>query len=143
MKTLIGLLALVVLFTLTACGDSFDAEAEQETLESIAEEIKEAHANSDGEVLRRYLHEGYENFYSDETVALIIARRAWLQGAYYGWTSTVNSSEWMIGPNIAVRKSLQTWQPPDGSEEHWYSTEVFEKEDGQWYLVHQHWSYAP
>jgi len=45
---------------------------------------------------------------------------------------------------VLAYRFLSTWLNPDGSVSHrtpWNCTEVFKRSDGQWRIVHTHWSY--
>jgi ketosteroid isomerase-like protein len=168
MKTLTVFLALAVFFTLTGCGAEdvevtrevevtrivketvieqvevtpvFDVEAEKEILESISEEIDNALTNADLAVLLRYFHEDLKEFYSTAEEQGVADRQSLLDGLVPGTRISSVDEEWIITPDLAVETYQLIWQLPDQPEERYYSTAVYKKEDGQWYLVHSHLTY--
>jgi hypothetical protein len=142
MKISTVFLALVLLFALASCGDDFDAEAERETLEDLSKEYYKAYEVQDMEVHKR--------LEDDEDFELFVGNFGW-QGtataedtvpdpAAVGTDITIESREWMIAPGLAVARSHETWEWPNGYSGEFLLTLVWEKKDDQWYLVHAHMS---
>jgi hypothetical protein len=146
MKTGIAFLALIVVLTLTSCGDDFDAEAEREKLEAMSVEYYDAYEVQDMAVHRRMEDdEDYQLFAASSTWSgIATAEDTAPDPSLVGTEITVDSREWMIAPGLAVARSRETWVWPDGNTGHYLLTMVWEKKDDQWYLVHSHWSpYEP
>ena len=145
MKHLIALLALVVLFTVTSCGGGFDADAEQEKLESILEQLTTATGDTMIEVMDKYVDNDFE-WYLGFGLGNPAVNPNWVEignrGMWFlhSWsqTQTTDSTEWMIAPDLAVVKAKGTWIPHGEQGFDHLTTGVFEKRDGQWYLVHMH-----
>ena len=145
MKTLIALLALIALFTLTSCDGGGDAQADQEKLESILEQLTTITEDTVTEVVDRYVDSEFE-WYIGYGLVNAVAAAGW-DGAdsstlWYSFAKrfvqTTNSAEWMLAPDLAVVKAKGTLTPHDERGFGQLMTGVFEKKDGQWYLVHMH-----
>ena len=137
MKILIAFLVIVVLSTLTACGQDFDVEAEQETLQSIWEEINILIENMNTEVYEKYVAEDFE-FYIAEKDWYGIGPRSYWWHWDEGTMITTDSVEWIITPDMAMAKSDKIIAPPGEKRVDYLIRDVFEKRDGQWYIVHRH-----
>jgi hypothetical protein len=142
MKVLTVFLAIVALLTLTACGDDFDAEAEKAKLEALSEEYYDAYEVQDMAVHRRMEDdEDYQLFFAGSTWSgIATAEDTAPEPGVIGTDITVDSREWKIAPGLAVARSRETWVWPDGNTAHILLTMVWEKKDGEWYLVHSHFS---
>jgi hypothetical protein len=140
MKVLTVFLAIVVLLTLTACGDSFDAEAEKEAVAAVSKKIDDDQAIADREATLAAFHDDLTLFFS------------YPPDNWNSWTRREIGPDWFIEPwaawwedyevlvstDLAVIKGERNDQ--DGTRG--FGTAVFTKEDGQWRLIHYHGSYA-
>ena len=141
MKTLIALLALVALFSLTACSNAsndFDAEAEQETLESSWEEISVALKDGDRDVALKHYHDDWTFFSNPLPGFYEVSRATWVSWIPGISVSIEQPPEWMIGRDLAVRKSFQKWgfSKSAAAGGGFFAVDVFKKTDGQWQLMH-------
>ena len=138
-KNLIVFVTLVSLFTLTSCGtdgNDFDPKAEQETLESIWEEITKALVDGDTEKISKYYHEDWTMLSYVSGWEGQLNRTQFLR-QFGSEKVSVKDREWQIGRDLAVRTSHQTWKCPGYCPVgEYYATDVFRKADGQWFMVH-------
>jgi hypothetical protein len=87
MKALFAFLVLVILFTLTACGDDFDGEAEKEAVVAASFGIDEDMANADREAALAAFHEDLTGFASAPDV-------------YGSWAYQDLGPDWLSEPEI-------------------------------------------
>jgi ketosteroid isomerase-like protein len=73
----------------------------------------------------------------------VLGSQAWYDPDAKGGTITVNERAWMIAPELAVSRSSEIWTI-GGNYRAALVTHVWEKNDGQWEVVHTHISeYEP
>jgi ketosteroid isomerase-like protein len=140
MKKLVSIIALVGLLTLSACSSKsdFDAEAEKKAVVAASVGIDDDLAHADREAVLAAFHDDltFFNSYPEE---------------WFSWTHEDIGLDWftqpftgfwndykvLVSPDLAVIKGTRTDGGLDG-----FATAVFQKEDGQWKLIHSHLSYA-
>jgi hypothetical protein len=142
MKTLTVLLAIGVLFTLTACGDDFDAEAEEDAVVSTVQAMFDDFAVPDVEALFTYFHEDWEDI------------NVWPDFQVRYTTKDVDPDEivstiqsWddynvIVTPDLAVITGKLMHTRDDTGTNPFYQTFVLIKEDGEWKFIRGHGSHA-
>jgi ketosteroid isomerase-like protein len=143
MKTRIAFLALVVLLTLTSCGDDFDAQAEEETVVAVSIGLDESITKGDREAVLAALHDDWVGFdsYPDLYVSTSLQDLGpdeFTEPFEMRW----DDYEVFVSPDLAVIRGDRTHIDPTYGPLDVFGTAVFKKEDGQWKLIHGHLSYA-
>lgn len=139
MKILTVFFVLAVLFTLAGCGDDFDAEAEKEAVFAVSKGIDDHWADADREAILAVIHDDFTMFstYPDTYDSLTLqdfGPDAFTQP----WIEFWNDYDVLVSSDLAVIIGNRI----DQVGTHSYGTAVFEKEDGEWKLIHFHGSYA-
>ena len=128
----------VVETVVVSYAQDFDAEAEQEILESITDEIIKANFDYEPEVLRKYHHEDYEYFADVPGWVGRVSYNTMISSFRKGGTEmAIDNAKWFVTPSMAVMTCdfhVASPQRPSGDI---LLTRVFQKIDGQWYIVHE------
>jgi ketosteroid isomerase-like protein len=105
----------------------------------VEQEIIDALANADGEDLLSHYHEDYMGFETYEDIQGSTSRQDLRPSQI---TTLINwaweSSEVFIAADLAVTRGYATVEAPPNPKFRVYQTNVFKKEDGEWYLIHTH-----
>jgi hypothetical protein len=142
MKIKTALLAIVVLFALTSCGNDFDAEAEKEAVLSAEKETADMWANVDLQAFDRLVHKDWYAFVTLDGFQGVIT----YDDIADGWSPAEmqwDDYEVFVSPDLAVIKGIVTWETSGLPPEQRFITSVFKKEDEQWKWIHIHNSYKP
>jgi hypothetical protein len=137
MKVLTVFFAIVVLFTLAACGNDFDAEAEQEKLEATLDEFYGPTATTDIATANEIMHPEYTAYFGNRDFQGILTRYEVMSMDAADMEVEIHERKWMIEPDLAVVRSHETWQFP-GEPWECLLTMVLAKNDGEWQIIHTH-----
>ena len=119
---------------------TFDAQAEQEILESFSEEM--IHADYDYDVdLRKYYHDTLKLFTDVAGFKGVVSKSSAMGDPMSGTKIVIEDTEWFIAPGLAVRTSFQKHDSTTRPDGDFLVTEVFKRIDGQWYVVRAHFTH--